>query len=87
VKEIDDTLKKANSALGNSATIASSGGGSSMHNNNSNNGNDHHEQEEILRKIFVRARQKALDEINDALADYRNKRIMGIIFIKYKLYG
>lgn len=30
-----------------------------------------------MKRLFVRARQKALDEINEHLADFRNKRTLG----------
>lgn len=35
------------------------------------------EQDDVMKKVFVRARQKALDEINELLADFRNKRTLG----------
>ena len=33
-----------------------------------------------LRKIFVPARTKALDDINDCLSDFRQKRQYGMLF-------
>lgn len=36
------------------------------------------DKEEVLRDIFQEAMKKAKEELNDLLADFRNKRTMGM---------
>uniref|UniRef100_T1J9G7 Rho guanine nucleotide exchange factor 12 n=1 Tax=Strigamia maritima TaxID=126957 RepID=T1J9G7_STRMM len=36
------------------------------------------DKEDILRKLFWKARKKALDELNEQLAEFRNKRTLGL---------
>ncbi|KFM79191.1 Rho guanine nucleotide exchange factor 11, partial [Stegodyphus mimosarum] len=39
---------------------------------------NHIDKEEILRNVFKKANRKAKEELNDFLADFRNKRTMGL---------
>ncbi|GAB6027465.1 hypothetical protein CHUAL_001722 [Chamberlinius hualienensis] len=41
------------------------------------------DKEDVLRRVFSKARKKALEELNEQLADFRNKRAMGLA----SLYG
>lgn len=36
-----------------------------------------YDSEDVMKKIFAKARQKAWEEINELLADFRSKRTLG----------
>lgn len=45
---------------------------------------NHIDKEEVLRTVFRKARRKAKEELNDSLAEFRNKRTMGENFLNFK---